>query len=241
LDKAGVSLKQAMQLARHSDPKLTIARYGRAQLHDLSSAVDCLPALASKASADKESLRATGTDGTTNPLVFSCPPVAQTDGSGCERVITPEKSSGQTEPLSSGPNPLETRGFETERERLIADDNSAPCRTRTYNPLIGRQPVIQPCSVRQRQRVGRRLQEPDHLAAKPAQINAIPCRVACYSAPPFCYCPSTLGSVRTVSSVGPFWFAAKSGSTDQLPSRDPPGAPASGGRPWWSGPRRPRR
>jgi hypothetical protein len=32
-----------MQLARHSDPKLTLAVYGRAQLHDLAGAVDRLP------------------------------------------------------------------------------------------------------------------------------------------------------------------------------------------------------
>ena len=34
LDRAGVSLKQAMQLARHSDPKLTMARYGHYSIHD---------------------------------------------------------------------------------------------------------------------------------------------------------------------------------------------------------------
>jgi integrase len=45
LDKASVSLKQAMQLARHSDPKLTMARYGRATLHDLGGAVEKLPDL----------------------------------------------------------------------------------------------------------------------------------------------------------------------------------------------------
>jgi len=45
LDRAGVSLKQAMQLARHSDPKLTMAIYGRAQIHDLGAAVDALPSL----------------------------------------------------------------------------------------------------------------------------------------------------------------------------------------------------
>jgi hypothetical protein len=39
LDRSGASLKQAMQLARHSDPKLTMARYGRAQLHDLEETV----------------------------------------------------------------------------------------------------------------------------------------------------------------------------------------------------------
>jgi integrase len=46
LDQAGISLKQAMQLARHSDPKLTMARYGRAQMQDLGQAVGRLPELA---------------------------------------------------------------------------------------------------------------------------------------------------------------------------------------------------
>jgi integrase len=45
LDKAGVSLKQAMHLARHSDPKLTMARYGKPQLHDLAAAVEAMPAV----------------------------------------------------------------------------------------------------------------------------------------------------------------------------------------------------
>src|SRR5262245_37036102 len=43
LDKSGATLKEAMQLARHSDPKLTMAVYGRAALHDLGAAVDRLP------------------------------------------------------------------------------------------------------------------------------------------------------------------------------------------------------
>lgn len=42
LDRAGVSLKQAMALARHSDPKLTLRRYGRVQLADLGRAVEGL-------------------------------------------------------------------------------------------------------------------------------------------------------------------------------------------------------
>ena len=52
LDRSGATLKEAMQLARHSDPKLTMAVYGRAQLHDLAAAVQRLPALASPASAN---------------------------------------------------------------------------------------------------------------------------------------------------------------------------------------------
>ena len=37
LDKSGATLKEAMQLARHTDPKLTMAVYGRRQLHDLGA------------------------------------------------------------------------------------------------------------------------------------------------------------------------------------------------------------
>lgn len=40
LDRAGATLKQAMALARHSDPRLTMRVYGRAQLADLGAVVD---------------------------------------------------------------------------------------------------------------------------------------------------------------------------------------------------------
>ncbi len=62
LDRSGATLKEAMQLARHSDPKLTTAVYGRAQLHDLSEAVRRLPDFPTSAF---EPLAATGTTGKT--------------------------------------------------------------------------------------------------------------------------------------------------------------------------------
>src|SRR5262249_2464570 len=60
LDRAGLSLKMAMQLARHGGPKLTMARYGRAQLHELGKAVSRLPTLLDR--PGREALKATGTD-----------------------------------------------------------------------------------------------------------------------------------------------------------------------------------
>ena len=45
LDRSGATLKEAMQLARHSDPRLTMARYGRAELEDLGQTVAGLPQL----------------------------------------------------------------------------------------------------------------------------------------------------------------------------------------------------
>ena len=62
-DKSGATLKEAMQLARHSDPKLTMAVYGRARLHDLGQAVRRLPALPTGPTTRAPALAATGTDG----------------------------------------------------------------------------------------------------------------------------------------------------------------------------------
>lgn len=43
LDAAGLTLKQAMQLMRHSDPRLTMRTYGRLREQELSAAVNKLP------------------------------------------------------------------------------------------------------------------------------------------------------------------------------------------------------
>jgi integrase len=64
LEKSGVTLKEAMQLARHSDPKLTMAVYGRAQLHDLGRAVERLPDLMRGPGTEAAALKATGTTDT---------------------------------------------------------------------------------------------------------------------------------------------------------------------------------
>lgn len=60
LAKAGTALKTTMDLARHSDPKLTMDRYSHTRLADRAEALEGLPDL--DARPDRESLRATGTD-----------------------------------------------------------------------------------------------------------------------------------------------------------------------------------
>lgn len=59
MDKSGVTLKEAMALARHSDPKLTLKVYGKARLQDLAGAVGKLPALLPV----EDKPKATGTEG----------------------------------------------------------------------------------------------------------------------------------------------------------------------------------
>ena len=66
--RTGADLKQAMTLARHSDPRLTAGRYARTRLHDLGAVVNKLPSLVRPSeSAELVSLRMTGTDGAAAP------------------------------------------------------------------------------------------------------------------------------------------------------------------------------
>jgi integrase len=58
LDRSGATLKEAMQLARHSDPKLTMAVYGRARLHDLGAAVGRLSTLLTDPIVDGQRVKA---------------------------------------------------------------------------------------------------------------------------------------------------------------------------------------
>ncbi len=114
LDKAGASLKQAMHLARHTDPKLTMARYGRPQLHDLGAAVEKLPSFLPMRGDGSEpaALRATGTEGSTArvQLPLSCSPVAQTADSGGVSLRLLETSTGGEGENTTGHNPLTLQG-----------------------------------------------------------------------------------------------------------------------------------
>jgi integrase len=64
LARSGVHPKLAQELARHSDPRLTMNVYTHVQIRDLAGAVDKLPSLMGPGAGSKvERLRATGTEG----------------------------------------------------------------------------------------------------------------------------------------------------------------------------------
>ena len=70
--RAGADLKEAMTLARHSDPKLTVSRYARTRLNDLGAVVDKLPETTGQPPAQSPQvnvLRMTGTDSGCTPDV----------------------------------------------------------------------------------------------------------------------------------------------------------------------------
>ena len=60
--RSGADVKQAMTLARHSDPRLTTARYGRTRIQDLGAVVDKLPNSDQHQDTEPVALRLTGTD-----------------------------------------------------------------------------------------------------------------------------------------------------------------------------------
>jgi Phage integrase family/PEP-CTERM motif len=104
LDQSGASLREAMQLARHSDPKLTMRTYGRLRLSDLGNAVGRLPSLTS--GTQSAALSLTGTEGRHVPKHV---PVAD---SGRGRLMDGEvgKSTSPLPPFSENPEIDSERG-----------------------------------------------------------------------------------------------------------------------------------
>lgn len=85
LEAAGVSLRDAMQLARHTDPRLTLARYGRSRAEELARAVQGLPVLGQPATPGEDFeavLVGWVVMGWAWFLAFGCPP-------GCPPDSTP--------------------------------------------------------------------------------------------------------------------------------------------------------
>jgi integrase len=134
LDKAGVTLKEAMQLARHSDPKLTAAIYGRARLQDLAGAVDRLPTLLAGSPApggsQRQVLRATGTDGSF--LVDSCAPPDVSRGI----LRTDKEGSTQADGDEGEAQVLAVTNDEDASGNLTTIADSGPSRIRTCNQGI---------------------------------------------------------------------------------------------------------
>src|SRR5262249_30331596 len=108
LDQSGATLKEAMQLARHSDPKLTMARYGRLQLHDLGAAVERLPSLLSSPQEKPAVIEATGTSG--DPAADTpalTPKLTPSSDLRIERLTSLDPQPARTGHGAFCPNPLQ--------------------------------------------------------------------------------------------------------------------------------------
>ena len=122
LARAGVHPKVAQQLARHSTIHLTMANYTHLETADLCSGVQALPTLA-------------------NHWPKNWPTEAENWPKNWPTVVD---IGGQSQSLNGivkqaiqeTKNPLQDKGLEAVSRPLSVVSKCAPCRTRTYNPLI---------------------------------------------------------------------------------------------------------
>jgi hypothetical protein len=148
-----------MQLARHGDPRLTMAVYGRAQLLDLASAVDRLPSLLTQTpEAGQKVLQATGTEGRQAGGTDATRPATCTDlvqvgdgGSRNLRVVDAADEEGTADDGSLELDDLE--GIAGGRGLVMAGEGSSPSRTRTYNKPVNRR-ACRPAEKHQKSRYG---------------------------------------------------------------------------------------
>jgi len=119
--RAGADIKQAMTLARHSDPKLTAGRYARTRLFDLGAVVNKLPA-ASPGTSTPEPQRAilgrTGTDDvSTGPPTG--PKLAPTGDSGRLRLMIADETDNPASGPAETKKPRSISGFEDDYGPLM--------------------------------------------------------------------------------------------------------------------------
>src|SRR5262249_13153102 len=109
--RTGADLKQAMTLARHSDPRLTAGRYARTRLHDLGAVVNKL-LKPTTATAAGTVLQATGTDGRPLGEQQGAATGAASRGSGQLRLRTAEESDEPDAGGAESQKTLSSQGFE---------------------------------------------------------------------------------------------------------------------------------
>ena len=119
------SVKTAQELARHSDPRLTIGRYSHARLHDLQGALDALPSTTpSEPYSQPQAMRATGTDDQTAEVVrgqmrgqYGGKTVQNVAGRGERHETSTEAESRTKAGEQASPNVLSLRDLATKKPR----------------------------------------------------------------------------------------------------------------------------
>jgi integrase len=116
----GATPKEAQELARHSDIRLTMNTYTHVRLHDLASAVEALPSLLGAAPGEDEvKFRATGTD----PV---CTGFVQTDDAGGGHLRPSETLKDGEGGKRAGLKPLGNQGLEAACDSPRLSDPELP-------------------------------------------------------------------------------------------------------------------
>ncbi len=106
LGRAGVPAKVMQRLARHSTVELTLGRYTHASVYDLAAGVGALPPLPigpKSIKAERQTLRATGTDDATpNVLPLRLPETAAKPSNRMHRSAVQATGDDEAEPSNAG-------------------------------------------------------------------------------------------------------------------------------------------
>ena len=142
--EAGANVKEAMELARHSDPKLTLRTYAKVSIHNLARVLDGMANPDNGPEREAQEMRATGTDNHTATCINATPQ----KGPQSERGSAPEGAAardeaGTTHTCVGGGKRLRIAELGVAARTGAADCENAPRRTRTDDPLIKSQLLYQ--------------------------------------------------------------------------------------------------
>jgi len=139
--EAGANVKEAMELARHSDPKLTLKTYAKVGLHSLAGVLDRMDSPDPAPEQGAGVLLATGTDNHAPAGPDNTPQNPPQSERG--------KATGKLRPGAAGrdegrsgwvgddaPKPLRYTDLRETARANAGQSESTPHRTRTCNPLI---------------------------------------------------------------------------------------------------------
>lgn len=152
--EAGANVKEAMELARHSDPRLTLKTYARVGMHNLARVLDGMPKAGMRPDREADTLRATGTDDSVrntdserkaDPLLSSetrCPQKSPHSLRGSGKVSAAWRGEcDQPGAVPDDRNTLVLAVLDDAARRGAADRQNAGEGTRTPNLLIRSQTV----------------------------------------------------------------------------------------------------
>jgi len=143
--KGGASVRVCQELARHSDPKLTMNVYTRLGVHDLTGALDGLPNTKTDDDSQRHVLRATGTDDAAARSSRDSSSSANVSNS-TRRSATDDQPDRQR---VSERNPLRYAEKRDVARRDDAPDGNTPGRIRTCD-LCFRKALLYPAELRGR-------------------------------------------------------------------------------------------
>ncbi len=156
LIRSGASVREAQELARHSDPKLTMNTYTRLGVHDLAGALDRLPAVQSPR-PESETMRATGTDDASATRDEKRPQYTTQRERETLRINTKLRDeSAQCADERSAQKPLQNKAQSDTVQMDAMQCGNTPGRTRTCD-LRFRKAMLYPTELRVRRYVVYRL------------------------------------------------------------------------------------